>query len=225
MPFLSLAELDCVFFDFDGVIADSVDAKIHAFGQLYSGFGEDVRRAVEAYQRAVPGETRYEKIPKFHREHLGVTLSAAEVETWCARLGDLVLDTVVESPLLPDVIAVLELLRGTGIPSHIVSGTPHDELAIILRRKGLTHYFRSAEGAPRRKETIVNGLLELHRLDPARCLFVGDAMTDHRCATACAMPFLGRAGAGDNPFPVGTRVVERLGQAFQIGRLDARRAA
>jgi phosphoglycolate phosphatase-like HAD superfamily hydrolase len=225
MPFLSLAKLDCVFFDFDGVIADSVDAKIHAFGQLYSGFGEDVRRAVEAYQRAVPGETRYEKIPKFHREHLGITLSAEEVETWCARLSDLVLDAVVDSPLLPDVIDVLELLRGAGIPSHIVSGTPHDELAIILRRKGLSHYFRSAEGAPRRKETIVDGLLERYRLDPARCLFVGDAMTDHRCATACAIPFLGRAAPAASPFPAGTRVVERLGAAFPIHGVKLRRAA
>ena len=225
MPSLSLATLDCVFFDFDGVIADSVDAKIHAFGQLYSGFGEDIRQKVEAYQRAVPGETRYDKIPKLHREHLGVTLSAEEVETWCARLSDLVLDAVVDSPLLPDVIDVLEQLQAAQIPSHIVSGTPHDELAIILRRKGLSHYFRSAEGAPRRKETIVDGLLELHRLDPARCLFVGDAMTDHRCATACAISFLGRAAAGDGPFPVGTWVVERLGQAFPIGETGMRRAA
>jgi phosphoglycolate phosphatase-like HAD superfamily hydrolase len=225
MPFLSLDTIDCVFFDFDGVIADSVDAKIHAFGQLYSGFGDEIRAKVEAYQRAVPGETRYEKIPKFHREHLGVTLSAAEVEAWCARLSDIVLDTVVESPLLPDVIAVLEQLQGAGIPSHIVSGTPHDELAIILRRKGLNAYFRSAEGAPRRKETIVDGLLERYRLDPARCLFVGDAMTDHRCATACAIPFLGRAAPEASPFPAGTWVVERLGEAFPIQRAGLARAA
>lgn len=225
MPILSLAELDCVFFDFDGVIADSVDAKIRAFGVLYGGFGEDIRNAVEAYQRAVPGETRYEKIPKFHRDYLGISLSPEEVAAWCARLGDLVLDAVVESPLLPDVIEVLEQLRMAAIPAHIVSGTPHDELAVILARKGLSHYFRSAEGAPRRKETIVDGLLERHRLDPARCLFVGDAMTDHRCAAACAMPFLGRADPGHDPFPAGTWVVERLGQAFPIGQATLRRAA
>jgi len=225
MPILSLARLDCVFFDFDGVIADSVDAKVHAFGELYRPFGEDVRAAVEAYQRAVPGETRYEKIPKFHRELLGVTLSAEDVASWCARLGDLVLDVVVESPLLPDVIDVLEELRSVGIPSHVVSGTPHDELAIILVRKRLGHYFRSVEGAPRRKEPIVEKLLDTYRLDPARCLFVGDAMTDYRCAAACSIPFLGRADPLDSPFPPGTWVVERLGQAFPVKRPDLRRAA
>lgn len=206
------------------VIADSVDAKVNAFGRLYSGFGEDVRIAVETYQRAVPGETRYEKIPKFHRDYLGITLSTEEVERWCTRLGDLVLDAVVDSALLPDVIAVLELLRALRIPSHIVSGTPHHELAVILQRKGLSDYFRSAEGAPRRKEVIVEGLLEAYALDPEQCLFVGDAMTDHRCAAACAIPFLGRADPHDSPFPAGTWVVERLGQAFPL-RSELARAA
>jgi len=225
MPSLSLDRLDCVFFDFDGVIADSVDAKVQAFGELYRPFGEDVRGAVEAYQRAVPGETRFEKIPKFHRDHLGITLSPEEVATWCARLGDLVLDVVVESPLLPDALDVLELLMAAGVPSHIVSGTPHDELAVIVARKGLNRYFRSTEGAPRRKDVIVEELLAIHRYDRASCLFVGDAMTDFKGAAACSIPFLGRAAPAESPFPSGTWVVERLGQAFPLKSLDLRRAA
>jgi len=225
MPLLSLDRLDCVFFDFDGVIADSVDAKVHAFGELYRPFGEDVRSAVEAYQRAVPGETRFEKIPKFHREYLGVELSPDQVAVWCDRLGDLVLEVVIDSPLLPDVRDVLDQLLAAQVPCHIVSGTPHDELGVIVSRKGLAHYFRTTEGAPRRKDVIVEQLLATYRYDRARCLFVGDAMTDHKGAAACAIAFLGRAARGETPFPAGTWVVERLGEAFPIARADLRRAA
>jgi phosphoglycolate phosphatase-like HAD superfamily hydrolase len=205
---------DCIFFDFDGVIVDSVEAKIAAFGALYEPFGADVRAAVEAYQRAVPGETRYEKIPRFHRELLGIELSPAEVEQWCARLSTLVLDEVVASPLLPDVTAVLATLRRHGVATHIVSGTPHDELQVIVDRKDLRPWFTSVQGAPRRKAPIVRGLMTSGGLASHRCLFVGDAMTDYDCAQQCRIDFVGRIEGGKDPFPPGTHVVERLGDAL-----------
>lgn len=224
MRTLSLSRYDGVFFDFDGVIADSVDAKIIAFGELYREFGPEVRAAVMAYQRAVPGETRFDKIPKFHRELLGVELSPDEVTYWCDRLSDIVLDEVVASPLLPDVPEVLTGLRDRGVQAHIVSGTPHDELQVIVDRKGLRPWFASARGAPQKKHVIVEDILAATGLARERCLFVGDAMTDYDCAQACRLDFLGRVERGQNPFPDGTCVVERLGEAF-FPPADARRAA
>jgi phosphoglycolate phosphatase-like HAD superfamily hydrolase len=224
MRTLSPSRYDGIFFDFDGVIADSVDAKVMAFGELYRAFGPEVRAAVMAYQRAVPGETRFDKIPKFHRELLGIELSPDEITHWCDRLSDIVLDEVVASPLLPDVPEVLTLLRDQGVPAHIVSGTPHDELQVIVDRKGLRPFFASARGAPQKKHVIVEDILAATGLARERCLFVGDAMTDYDCAIACAMDFLGRAAAAQSLFPAGTRVVERLGEAF-LAPSRLRRAA
>jgi phosphoglycolate phosphatase-like HAD superfamily hydrolase len=224
MRTLSPSRYDCVFFDFDGVIADSVDAKVMAFGELYRAFGREVRAAVMAYQRAVPGETRFDKIPKFHRELLGIELSPQEITHWCDRLSDIVLDEVVASPLLPDVPEILTRLRDQGVPAHIVSGTPHDELQVIVDRKGLRPFFASARGAPQKKHVIVEDILATTGMARERCLFVGDAMTDYDCAQACRLAFLGRVERGQNPFPAGTLIVERLGEAFLPSR-EARRAA
>ena len=224
MRSLSLSRFDCVFFDFDGVIADSVDAKINAFGELYREFGEAVRLAVMAYQRAVPGETRFDKIPKFHRELLGVTLSPEEVLLWCEKLSDIVLDEVVASALLPDVPEILKLLRTRGIAAHIVSGTPEDELQVIVDRKGLRPFFDSARGAPRKKHAIVEDIMAADGLSRERCLFVGDAMTDYDCAQACGIAFLGVKTHGQSPFPTGTPAVDRLGEAL-LPKGKARRAA
>lgn len=224
MRMLCPSQYDCVFFDFDGVIADSVDAKIHAFGELYAEFGAGVRAAVMAYQRAVPGETRFDKIPKFHAGLLGITLTAEEVTTWCQRLSDIVLDQVVASPLLPDVPEVLAMLVARGVQAHVVSGTPHDELQIIVDRKDLRQYFRSVRGAPQKKDVIVRDIMATQGLQVERCLFIGDAMTDYACASATGMDFLGRADRRHNPFPPGTHVVDRLGKAW-FSTLPAKRAA
>lgn len=223
-PDRAFHDRDAIFFDFDGVIVDSVEAKIQAFGELYRPFGDAVRLAVMAYQRAHPGETRYDKIPRFHRDLLGVALTGPEIERWCARLGDIVIDRVVESPLLPDVAATLAALQDAGVRMHVVSGTPQDELALIARRKRIDGYFHSLEGSPRSKPAILSTLIAAHGLSPHRCLFVGDAMTDHDAAAAFAMPFLGCMTAGSHPFPPGTAVVARLGEACAAekpGRRDA----
>lgn len=209
-----LSQYECIFFDFDGVIADSVDAKITAFGALYDEFGPEVRAAVEDYQRAVPGETRYDKIPRFHREFLGIELSEQEVLTWCDKLSSIVLDEVVESALLPDVKPILAMLTRRNIQAHIVSGTPHDELQIIVERKGLSSFFRTARGAPEKKHVIVRDIMATEKLVIDQCLFIGDAMTDYNCALTCEMDFLGRAEQSTNPFPEGTTVVSRLGEFF-----------
>ena len=203
-----------VFFDFDGVIVDSVEAKIAAFGELYREFGPAIRGKVEAYQRAVPGETRYDKIPRFHREYLGQDLSEAETLEWCDRLSDLVLDQVVACPLLPDVGATLAWLQRLKTPAHIVSGTPHTELEVIVARKGLRPFFASVRGAPEKKASIVMDILSDTSISPRECLFVGDALTDFDCAQATGMDFLGCASNGLHPFEPGTPVVDRLGDYF-----------
>ena len=215
----SLSQYKCIFFDFDGVIADSVDAKITAFGALYDEFGPEVRQAVEDYQRAVPGETRYDKIPRFHRDLLGVELSEKEVLQWCDKLSSIVLDEVVESALLPDVAEILATLVRRNIQAHSVSGTPHDELQIIVERKGLGPFFRTARGAPEKKEAIVRDIMNTEGLISDQCLFVGDAMTDYNCAAAGDMDFLGRAEQETDPFPEGTTVLSRLGTFFLADRL------
>ncbi|MEM6909363.1 MAG: HAD-IA family hydrolase [Pseudomonadota bacterium] len=210
----ALSHYDCVFFDFDGVIVDSVEAKITAFGELYDQFGPDIRAAVEAYQRKVPGQTRYEKIPRFHRQLLGIELSRGGVEVWADKLSEIVLDRVVASPLLPDVAETLSLLSRRDIPAHIVSGTPHDELQEIVDRKGLRPFFVTARGAPEKKAPIVRDIMTHDRLEAKRCLFVGDAMTDYECAKECGLDFIGCAQPQDDPFPQGTYVLERLGEFF-----------
>lgn len=212
---------DCVFFDFDGVIVDSVEAKITAFGELYDEFGPEIRAEVEAYQRAVPGETRFAKIPHFHRDLLGIHLSEGEVMEWCNRLSAIVLDQVVASPLMDDVSEVLAGLIRNGTAAHVVSGTPHGELQVIVDRKGLRPFFRSTRGSPETKASIVRDIMAQDRLDADRCLFVGDAMTDYDAARECGIAFLGRSAPDADPFPGGTMVVERLGEFFLGGTSKA----
>ena len=48
-------------FDFDGVLADSVDIKADAFAELYSPYGSEIVEQVVAHQLANGGMSRFEK--------------------------------------------------------------------------------------------------------------------------------------------------------------------
>ena len=57
----ALPRFEAIFFDFDGVLVESVDIKTTAFARLYAGHGEPVADAVVAYHRQNMGTSRFVK--------------------------------------------------------------------------------------------------------------------------------------------------------------------
>ena len=57
-----------IFFDFDGVIAESVSAKTDAFEEMYLPYGKDIAAKVVEYHKLHGGVSRYEKFKYFHKE-------------------------------------------------------------------------------------------------------------------------------------------------------------
>lgn len=210
----TLPQFDHFLFAFDGVLVDSAELTISAFGELYADHGDEVRGMVEAYQRAHPGEARHERIPMFHRSLLGEELTRAEIEAECDRLADIIGDEMVDCPLMSDIAETLEVLRARGIGSHIVSSVPPEEIATMVARKGFAPHFRSIHGAPLSREIICEAIFAANCADRARCLFVGNSMADYRCASNVGAQFIGIGDYATSPFPFGTLVVERLGEAF-----------
>jgi phosphoglycolate phosphatase-like HAD superfamily hydrolase len=210
----TLPMFDTFLFALDGVLVDSAELIVSAFGELYAEHGAEARGMVEAYQRAHPGEARPERIAMFHRSLLGEELIGAELTAECDRLGQIILDEIADCPLMPDIAEALRVLRARGIATHIVSNAPQRELEAIVALKGLTGQFRSVHGAPRSREQICEAILNTRRIDRTRCLFVGNTMADYRCAASVGVHFLGIGAFATAPFPFGTIVTERLGDSF-----------
>ena len=210
----TLAQFDTFLFGFDGVVLDSAELMISAFGELYADHGDEARGMVEAYQRTHPGEARPERIAMFHRSLLGEDLNRAEIEAECDRLSRIILEEIADCPLMPDIDETLSVLRAHGISGHIVSNMPQQELEEILSRKSLAHRFRSAHGGPPSREIICEAIFAANRVDRGRCLFIGTSMAEYRCATNIGAHFIGIGDDATSPFPFGTQVVHRLGEAF-----------
>jgi len=209
-PVNATEPLAAVFFDFDGVLAESLDIKIRAFTELYKEHGPEILERVLAHHRAHGGVSRIQKIRHCHREMLGIRLEPEELMALGRRFSGLVVEAVVASAWVDGARELLDGLVGR-LPLFVVSGTPEPELHDIVTRRGMDGYFVAVRGSPPDKITVIRDLLDAHDLAAERVLFVGDAMTDHDAAQATGLRFIGRVPPGEaSPFPPSTVTVPDL---------------
>ncbi len=191
-----------VFFDFDGVIADTGDVKARAFATLFASCGPEVQEAVLAYHRRNGGIPRQQKLRHCLEEIAGQPCGEEKLAELGRAFAGLVLDGVLAAPLVPGALAALQGLRATAVPSFVVSGTPQAEMRRVIEGKDLSAYFTGVYGAPRRKEEILASLLARHGYAPEHCLFIGDALADWQAASEAGLAFLGIVLPGrDSIFP------------------------
>ncbi|MDP3181686.1 MAG: HAD hydrolase-like protein [Desulfobaccales bacterium] len=178
------------FFDFDGVLADSVEVKTRAFARLFEAHGPEIMAKVVDHHRRHSGVTRVDKFRHYYQEFLKQPLSDAGLAELCQRFACLVVDEVVAAPEISGAGDFLRDWAGK-LPCFVVSATPEEEIRLIVQRRSWSAYFQEVCGAPKSKGENLKSLLTKHALTPARCLFFGDAESDYRAAQACGVPFLG----------------------------------
>ena len=212
-----------VFFDFDGVILDSVDVKTQAFAAMFRVYGPEVERAVVDYHLANGGISRFRKFEYYYRHLLEKPVTEEMLEALGREFNHLALEGVLAAPFIDGAMETLESLKEQGIPAFVVSGTPHEEIQLIVEKRNLGSYFVEAHGSPRKKQEIVQDIASRHSLRMNDCLFIGDATTDFEAARVCGTDFLGIVKHGEkSPFPELTRVSPRVHSSFEA--FSARRS-
>jgi len=193
-----IVRYEALFFDFDGVLADSVEVKTEAFGKLYEPYGPEVVAQVIDHHRRHGGMTRTDKFFHYHRNYLGRTLSDKEMAKLCREFSELVVDKVVGAR---EIRGAGEFLRKwcSQLPCFVISATPQEEIRQIVRRRDMVGYFKEVLGAPASKKDNLQRLLNRFHLNPSRCCLFGDAESDYRAAHACGVEFIGIVNDADSP--------------------------
>lgn len=199
-------QLRALFFDFDGVIVDSVPTKTEAFRTLFIDYPPDVIQKVLSHHRQHGGISRVEKIANAHAEYIGSPLTGGELELWAGRYSKLVVESVVAENWIKGAKEFLDSVHNSPLKSFVISGTPESELNYILERRGISDYFHERLGSPVKKPKHIRNLIEKYHLEPAECLFIGDAYTDYDAAMETGLHFIGIQG--DVIFPDGTIVLD-----------------
>lgn len=183
-------EYQALFFDFDGVIADSLEVKAQAFADMFKQYGPEIQARVVDHHRKNGGVTRREKFHHYYRGFLNMPISENDMDDLCRKFSDLVVDRVTRSPEIRGAGDFLEIWHQKAL-CFIVSATPDEEIKHIVKKRGLNKYFREVHGSSRTKTEILNSLIKKYILDAGKCAYFGDAESDYWAAKNSGVPFIG----------------------------------
>lgn len=177
-----------IFFDFDGVIADSVDVKTKAFHRLYLPCGSTIAQKVVMHHQANGGMSRFEKFKLYHKKYLDIELDQEGIEKLAQEFSILVMDGVIKAKDVPGIRTFLErYFRKLNL--YVITGTPTAEMKIIVQKRELDKFFKGIYGSPKKKDFWTNYIINSDNLIRDEIIFLGDAMSDYRAAKSANIHF------------------------------------
>ncbi len=178
-----------IIFDFDGVIAESVQVKTDAFATLYAAYGTDIVRKIVKHHEANGGMSRYEKFKIYHELFLNKTITEEENSALANHFSDLTVGKVIAAPY---VRGALEFIKKSydKYKLFISTGMPTEEMEKILAGRKIANYFTDVFGSPTKKTVHVSNILNNYNLDPNELIFYGDSKTDLDAAKHANISFV-----------------------------------
>jgi len=214
-----MKDIQTIFFDFDGVILESVDIKGWAFGKLFEDAPEYVDEIV-AFHYADGGMSRFDKFRYIYKNILRKPLPHKKFEKLCEDFAGLVYNRVLECEFVPGAKKFLQKYYKK-IPLYIISGTPQEEIVNIVKAKRLDPYFKDVFGAPTTKGQWAKRIIDERDLDPTEVIFIGDAISDYRAAKENGLFFIARVkNLANNPFN-DKKIDFKINDLFELNRFIA----
>ena len=178
-----------LFFDFDGVVLDSVRVKTHAFAAMFKPFGHDIVEKVVAHHTLHGGVSRYVKLRHYYTEFLGKPVTDADVDELAAEYSRHVFQKVLEVPFIEGFNTFIKAQQENWT-CFVVSGTPEAELLKIVDARGIRPHFEQVCGSPATKIEILDRLITEFGFKPSECFFFGDSKTDLDAALHHQIPHI-----------------------------------
>mgnify|MGYP000070598246 FL=1 len=180
-----------IFFDFDGVIKESLTVKAEAFKELFREHGESFCQNIWEHHMQNGGLSRINKI-KLYMDWTGKDFNNTKLEELVNEFGDLVKDKVIKSPWVPGVLEFLKEKKDDQI-FFIVSAAPEQELQEICSMLRISKFFTKIYGSPVSKTKAISDSINHHNLSLNECLMIGDYNNDRIAASNNRISFVLRS--------------------------------
>jgi phosphoglycolate phosphatase-like HAD superfamily hydrolase len=178
-----------IFWDFDGVIKESLDVKGDAFVELFAN-DQDLAflRKVRDHHNANGGVPRRKKIQEY-LSWIKEESSPSIVDAYCERFGKNLVESVIKSQWVDGVEKYLAAKK-TNQVYYLLSATPQAELEEIIDRINLSNTFEYIIGAPTEKRDAIRGIISELKLKPLDCVMIGDSIPDYEAACENSINFM-----------------------------------
>jgi HAD superfamily hydrolase (TIGR01509 family) len=198
-----------LYLDFDGVIMDSMEAKLDAYMAALRPYSP-VRESVRVVQRRSAGLSRSKTIPIMMEECCRLACDALMLQDALERFRQSDEKSRETLQLMPGALSFLDAVFNAGQDLWILTGTPQEVIQVTLNHFDLRRFFTGVLGSPPGKAEHFQKELRATGFHPQECLFIGDSPQDLAAAKAVGIPFIGLAQTSQD------RKAMDLGYAFDF---------
>lgn len=177
-----------IFWDFDGVIKESVSVKSDAFEKLFQPFGIEIAKKVKRHHEKNGGMSRYKKLP-IYLDWAGKESSESLVSEYEKKFSDLVINEVINSPWVSGVLEYLKI-HANKQKFFIVTATPHQEILLILKELQIKELFEEVIGSPISKQVAISQLINKYSISTDEAIMIGDSSNDYYAAIKNEVQFI-----------------------------------
>ena len=180
-----------IFWDFDGVILDSMPIRDYGFREIFEEFDKELVDKLLEYHTLNGGLSRYVKIRYFYNILLKEDVSDEKVQKLADKFSTIMKSELTNKKyLIKETVDFIEK-NYQNYNFHIVSGSDEKELNYLCKELDLTQYFKTIEGSPTPKNDLVKKILEKYKYDPKETILIGDSINDYEAANINGMKFYG----------------------------------
>ncbi len=187
-------EIDCVIYDCDGVMFDSLDAN----RRLYLQIAQSIGRAplTEEEVRYCHTHTVYDSLRYMFRENEALEKKAVEFLKKEINFKDFIVYLKMEPNLMETLAALKERGIKRAISTNRTTSMPH-----LMERYGLSPYFEMVVTAldvlnPKPHPESLEKILKAFNLVSHNVVFIGDSEVDRETALAAGVRFVAYKGGG-----------------------------
>jgi phosphoglycolate phosphatase-like HAD superfamily hydrolase len=178
-----------IFFDFDGVILDSMHLKLESYCFALQQY-KFPRSEIKRIQLRLAGLSRHEVISTIVSELNGTPPSIDEARQLGERFAEHDDSLISAMKPVPGTIEFLNLVSCDYFTA-IITGTPQLSINKVVNIHNLGKYFNSVNGSPETKPSIIQRLLKSNDFKIEDAVFIGDGKTDQDAANESGIRFIG----------------------------------
>jgi len=183
--------IEVIFFDFDGVILDSMPIRTQGYRDIFSDYDRNVIEQLVNYHLKNGGISRFAKIRYFYEKIIGTGISNKKVMKLADKFSVIMRKQLVDPDKL--ILDTMNFIKAnhTKCEMHIVSGSEQEELCWLCSKLGIDRYFKTIDGSPTPKSDLIGNILKKFNYQRENCVMIGDSINDYEASQENKISFLG----------------------------------
>lgn len=180
-----------IFFDFDGVILDSMPVRGYGFRTIFQEFDAKLVDKLIEFHELNGGLSRFAKIRFFFEELLNKSIDDDTIMTYANNFSTIMKEELTNNKYL--IKETVDFLSNNfnQYNLHIVSGSEQNELRYLCKKLNIDTYFKSIHGSPTHKNKLVENLFLEYKYNKNETILIGDSINDYEAAIINGINFYG----------------------------------